>query len=310
MNRRAFLRHTAVAAISSAVPCALSATRLHGSSHVREHIAVTTYPFRGYIVAPANNRRDPSLPGWDLPHFIRFVVSEYDLRAVEILDKHFAGTDSAYLDTVQKTLQQEKVKLVNIPVDNKIRFCGGSAEERAEALRTHRLWIDIAARFGCPGIRPRVPSPSPTILDMDCAVDTLRRLAEYGESKGVIVNLENDNPVVEAYPTLVRILERVNSPFLRALPDFANSLAGGDQAYNVAAMKALFPFAKTITHAKDWEHIHGVPQTLDMREIVEIARRSGFNGWYSIESDSADDARNDTHHILTKLVRSLEAPLA
>ncbi len=160
--------------------------------------------------------------------------------------------------------------------------------------------------FNCPSIRPRVPSPAPSMLDMDCAVEVLIRLAGYGKSKGVIVNLENDNPITESYTNLVTLIQRVNSPFLRVLPDFANSLAGGDNTFNIDAMKALFPYAANITHAKDWEHIHGKPEYIDLPEIVSIAEKTGFKGWYSIESDSSDDPCGDTHRILTDLRRCLK----
>ncbi len=307
MKRRAFLQAIGTVGAGSFLSCT-SAAKIFRGVRVEPRIAVPTYSFRGYIVSDNNNRRNPALPGMDLVQFAQFVVSEYKLQAVEIVDKHFASTDLVYLNKLKSAFSQSGVKLVNIPMDLKIHLCGGDADERERGFDLHKQWIDIAAMLGCPSIRPRVPSASPSNFDVDCAVNVLGRLADYGKSKGVVVNLENDNPVTESYTNLITIIQRVNSPFLRALPDFANSLAGGGEAFNTQAMKALFPYATNITHAKDWEHIHGKVEYVDLAEIVSIAKNAGFQGWYSIESDSDDDPRGDTHRILAALLHCLESP--
>ena len=45
----------------------------------------------------------------------------------------------------------------------------------------------------------------------------------------------------------------MNSPWLRALPDFGNSLAAHDEDYAYRAMDAMFAHAYGICHVKDGE---------------------------------------------------------
>jgi hypothetical protein len=51
---------------------------------------------------------------------------------------------------------------------------------------------------------------------------------EYAAAKNIVVTLENDNPVDSDPFFMVQVIEKVNSPSLRALPDFGNTLAARD----------------------------------------------------------------------------------
>jgi hypothetical protein len=46
-------------------------------------------------------------------------------------------------------------------------------------------------------------------------------------------------------------IRMAGSPSLRALPDFANSLMGGDEVFNAQAVKAMFARAWNIAHVKE-----------------------------------------------------------
>lgn len=55
--------------------------------------------------------------------------------------------------------------------------------------------------------------------DVGRASQSLGPVVEYGASKGVIVVLENDDLVSEDAFFLAKVIDQVNSPWLRALPD-------------------------------------------------------------------------------------------
>ena len=59
--------------------------------------------------------------------------------------------------------------------------------------------------------------------DVQRAAESFSRVAEYAEQKKVVVNMENDNPVSEDPFFIVKVVDKVNSPWLHALPDFANT---------------------------------------------------------------------------------------
>ena len=80
-----------------------------------------------------------------------------------------------------------------------------------------------------------------------------------------MVNLENDNPVSEDPFFLVKLIEKVNSPWLRALPDFGNTLASADPDYAYRGIDAMFAVAYSIAHVKASETTNkGITVNVDM----------------------------------------------
>jgi hypothetical protein len=68
------------------------------------------------------------------------------------------------------------------------------------------------------------------------------------------------------------------SPSLRALPDFANSLMGGDEVFNAQAVKAMFARAWNIAHVKDAEMIHRKRESVSLAELFGLAKQAGYRG--------------------------------
>jgi len=102
--RRRFLQSCAGALAASAstlFPRVLSAStepNLTFPSAPHERLAVPSWPFRGYIVAPLNQwARDPKLPGMDLKDFAAMVVKRFNVRNIEPLSEHFSSTEASYL---------------------------------------------------------------------------------------------------------------------------------------------------------------------------------------------------------------------
>src|SRR6266852_3752026 len=111
------------------------------------------------------------------------------------------------------------------------------------ALSVSKQWVDAAVILGSPGIRTNIPPAKGVQPDLDRAADSLLRVAEHASSKNVVVSLENDNPVSEDPFFLVKVIEKVNSPWLRALPDFANTLAAAEEEYAYRGLQAMFAHA-------------------------------------------------------------------
>src|ERR1700736_6445308 len=103
--------------------------------------------------------------------------------------------------------------------------------------------------------------------------DTLIRVAEHGAKKNIVVNLENDDAVSEDPFFIVQVIEKVNSPWLRALPDFGNSLNTHDDDFNYRAMDAMFAHAYGICHVKNGEvDDSGKPTHVDLARTFAIMK--------------------------------------
>jgi sugar phosphate isomerase/epimerase len=126
--------------------------------------------------------------------------------------------------------------------------------------------------------------------DVALTAEGLGAIARYGESKNVMVNLENDDPVTEDAFFIVKVIDSVNSPWLRALPDFCNSMLKGDEKFNYDAVTAMFKRAYNIAHVKDSEVDNGRVFRVDLERSFAIAKASGYKGYYSIEFEGEGDA--------------------
>jgi sugar phosphate isomerase/epimerase len=138
------------------------------------------------------------------------------------------------------------------------------------------------------------------------AADTLARVAEYAARKNVVVHLENDNPVSEDPFFIVQVIEKVNSPWLRALPDFGNSVAAHDADFAYRAIDAMFANAYGICHVKDGEvDDQGKPSHVDLARTFAILKKHGYKGYCSIEYDAPGDPYKPTANLVQQTVKFL-----
>jgi sugar phosphate isomerase/epimerase len=263
----------------------------------RDRIAVATYPFRANMTAPGNQDRDPSKPGMDLAAFAEYIKKEFHVNGIEPLHSHFASTERSEIVKLRKVFDTIGIRTVNIPVDEPVELCSNESAKRASGNATYRHWIDTAVILGSPSIRVWIPTCSDT-ADLPKAVRALSPTLEYAASQNVVVNLENDDPVLSSDARVLAAIQQANTPWLRALPDFANSLMGGDEDFNAQAVKRMFAHAWNIAHVKDAEVIKGKRETVSLQELFGIAKAAGYLGYYSMESDSGVDPFADTKHLI------------
>jgi sugar phosphate isomerase/epimerase len=266
-------------------------------------MAVSSYPFRRLIAGHAQNN-ETSMSGMTLEQFAQTIGPKLDVPGIEPWSRHFKSVDEGYLRSLRKSFDGAGVHVVNLPVDVPAHLCG-SAEQRESGLAIYRRWIDAAAILGSPGIRVHLPRGSQKDGD-SCAVSTLKELAQYGASKQIVVNIENDEPEAEQPERIVRVLQTVSSPYLRALPDFCNSmLIRNDQSYNDEALGMLFPLAYNISHVKDVEIDGNKVYRVDVDRIFAIARKAGYKGYFSIEWEGKGDEYEETKKLIQASLRSL-----
>jgi sugar phosphate isomerase/epimerase len=289
-SRRNFLKHSsALAAGAAALGCSphlLGAEpKLQFPTAPRERLAVGSWPFRMFIEAPENKwARDPKLPGMDLKDFGAMVVKKLGVRNIEPLSFHFRSTDAAYLAEFRESTEKAGAHVINLPVDSPASLYDPDATKRRKAVEVTKRWIAIASTVGSPSIRRNLAGPKNAKPDVGRAVESLKQAADYGAFKNVIINLENDNNLTEDPFFLVEVIEKVNNPYLHALPDFCNSVLTHNQEFNNRALAAMFKQAYNISHVKDSESDgQGKFVTVDVAKSFEIAKAAGYRGYFSME---------------------------
>ncbi len=277
---------------------------LHFPTKPHDRLAVTSWPFRAYIESPTNHGRDRSKPGMDLTEFPALIVTKFEVYNINPLSDHFRSTDSAYLDALQSAVKKANSHIVDLGLAGR-HFYGPDAATRSAAVDYGRKWIDIARVIGSPTVRQHVSGSPDTKPDVALAASSLGELAEYGSKQNIIVILENDNPIAEDPFFLVKVIEKVNSPYLRALPDFGNSLIGHDAEYNEKAVRAMFRYAYSMCHVKDSvESRDGKRDTVDLKKMFGIARENSYRGYFSMEFDTgAGDPFAGTETLVQETLR-------
>lgn len=277
----------------------------------RERVAVAAYPFREFIVGwkgwdGKTPSKVPASQQIELKDFAAHVAEKFNIRKIEPWSPVFPSTDPKYLEQFRAAVEKAKSAVVDIAVDTEYSQYSTDASERDRAVVAGKKWVDVGAALGSPGIRTHIGGSKQSQPDVTRAAETFKRIADYAANKNVVVNLENDNPVSEDPFFIVQVIERVNSSWLRALPDFGNSLAAHDEDFAYRAIDAMFAHAYGICHVKDGEeNEQGKMVHVDLARTFSILKKHDYKGYCSIEYDAPGDPYKATTELIEETVRFL-----
>ncbi len=270
---------------------------------------MAAYPFREFIVGWKGDGSADKLPSAqkiELKDFAAHVADKFNVHKIEPWSPVFPSTDPKYLEQFRAAVEKAHSAIVDIAVDAGHSQYAADAGEREKSLTGSKHWIDVAAALASPSIRIHIDGAKDSKPDVGRTADTLARVAEYAVKKNVVVHLENDNPVSEDPFFIVQVIEKVNSPWLRALPDFGNSLAAHDEEFQNRAMEAMFAHAYGVCHVKDGEvDDQGKASHVDLAKTFGILRKYGYRGYCSIEYDAPGDPYKPTAELVEKTVKFL-----
>jgi sugar phosphate isomerase/epimerase len=312
-SRRQFLEQCAGAAVALCLSpefarAAGSEPSVSFPSAPRDRVAVATYPFREFIVGWKgwDGKTPSSVPvaqQIELKDFAAHVAMKFNVHKIELWSPVFPSTDTKYLQELRAAVAGAGSAVVDIAVDAHHSQYSTDAAERERAIASSKQWIDVAATLGSPSIRIHIQGGKDLKPDVDRAADTFAHVAQYAAAKNVVVHLENDDPVSEDPFFIVNVIKKVNSPWLRALPDFGNSLVAHDEDFAYHAIDAMFAHAYGICHVKNGEEDdHGKFISVDLARTFGILKKNGFKGYCSIEYDAPGDPYKPTAELVEKTV--------
>jgi sugar phosphate isomerase/epimerase len=295
ITRRNFVQTCAAFA---ARPEGRSTPDMHFPTAPRDRLAVASYPFRASIARHGH-------PGLALTDFPAMVADHFGIHNIEPLSEHFPSTEPAYLDELRAAVERSHSHVVNIPTGVGASFYDPDAARREAAVAGSRKWIDVAVRVGSPSVRVNIRGVRGVTPDVGRASESLKAVAEYGASKKIMVTLENDDLVNEDAFFLAKVIDTVDSPWLRGLPDFGNSMLKGDEAFNYKAVEAMFRRAYNIAHVKDSEVDNGKVFRVDMARTFAIAKQAGYRGYFSMEFEGQGEPTTGTQKLLDESIKDL-----
>jgi sugar phosphate isomerase/epimerase len=272
----------------------------------RERLAVASWPFRAEIESATNEYRDKKRLGMDLRDFAVKVRERFGVPGVEPLSAHFRSTDERYLRGFREAIDKAGVHVVNIPVDNSFSFYDADAANRIKAIAHGKKWVDVAVVLGSPSVRTSIAEAKNSKPDLDRAAESIREVVDYAAGKNIQVNLENDDLVSEDAFFVVKVIEKVNHPYLHALLDFCNSMASGNEKFNYDAVTAMFRHAYNICHVKDSEvGDQGKVFRVDLKRTFDILKASGYKGYCSMEWEGPEDPYDGTKKLIAASLQYL-----
>jgi sugar phosphate isomerase/epimerase len=232
---------------------------------------------------PQNRGRNQSKPEMDILQFAKMAIQKFNIRNINPLIAHFPTTETTYLEKLRKEVKDAGSRFVGLGLGGG-KFYDPDPSVRKAAIEDSKHSMDIARFLGSPSVRQHLTGTKGAQPDVARTAESLAELAEYGARKNVVVNLENDNVVNEDPFLIVKIIEKVNSPYLRALPDMGNTMRKGDASYNYRGLKAMYSHAFNLSHVKDAViSPTGAIEKVDLAKTFAIAKASGYRGYFSME---------------------------
>jgi sugar phosphate isomerase/epimerase len=314
-SRRNFLQNISAAALAPKLKNSLagiaatliqsSGPSVHFSVHPRERIAIATYPFREFIAGQRDQKS--AIPSkMPLRDFPAQIVSKFDVKKIEPWSEHFLSLDPAYLDELHNSAAKSGVTFANIAADSSHSIYSPDVVERQRAAQFGKKWIDVAAHIASPSVRLNIAEVRDSKPALAQVAEGLKPIADYAATKGVVVHLENDNPVSEDPFFVASVVDRVSSSWLHTLPDFGNSFAvlSTDQA--LRGLARMFAGAYAISHVKDAATTpsHRTVQ-IDLGPIFLLAAKHHYQGNFSMEFDSDGDPYEATTKLVAATIKNL-----
>ncbi len=269
-----------------------------------ERVGVSSQSFNSLFLStrqPAGPAFKEQLVLLDLP---QMVADRYKVHNLEFAARHFASVEPAYFTELKSNLVRARSRLISISVDvREIESGPGlsdpAAEARENAIATAKKWIDIARQLGARSI-----SCAPGTVDVEnlqTTVDSFRQLAAYGRSKSVAVLVEDragTEPSVLEAP--VSICRGAGGSSIGILPDFGNF---PDEPARTRVLPKLFTCAHTLCHATGLKlDASGHEMSFSFQGCVQIARKSGFRGIYSVDYTGDGNPYDSVQAVVNELL--------
>lgn len=233
--------------------------------------------------------------------------------AVEVLHIQMQKQSNDYLQQLKRTALINGVDLCSLSTHQ--GFLSPDQSKRQKNIDHTKNCIDIAYKLGIPIIRINTGTwgtsesfselmenrgkedPLPGYTDEDgfkWVIDSIKQCIPAAKEAGVILGLENHWGLSRTPDGLLRIVNAIDSPWLRVLLDTGNFLEDPYDKLERCAPQTVFVQAKTYFGGGLWYTLD-----LDYDRIARILRAANYRGYVSLEFEGNEDYE-------TALPKSLE----
>ena len=312
IKRRTFLGRSVAATAALGLTSFSSTTQTFAGEGVVKSrrpnpIAVSTYSFWRF-------KRNLKLP-------IETCIEEaarMGFNGVEILHRQMEGESNDYLQKLKRCAVINGIDLCGMSIHQ--RFLSPDKQYRQKNIDHTLKCIDLAYKLGIPVMRLNtgtwgtsksfddlmekrgIEAPLPGYTDEDgfkWVIDSVEKCLPAAEKSGVILGLENHWGLARTPEGLLRIVEAVDSPWLKVLLDTGNFLEDPYNKFEQCAPHAVFMHAKTYYGGGLWYSLD-----LDYPRIARIMRKHNFRGYVSLEFEGNENYKTAIPKSLALLRRA------
>lgn len=237
---------------------------------------------------------------------------------VDILHIQMEGESNGYLQNLKRRALINGIDLCSMSTHQ--GFVTPDKEKRQENIDRTIRQIEIAYKLGIPiirintgrwgtsksfdklmenrGIEPVLPGYTED-EGFKWVIDSIEKCLPAAEKCGVILGLENHWGLSRTPEGLMRIVNAIDSPWLRVLLDTGNFLEEPYDKLEQCASEAVFMQVKTYYGGGIWYTLD-----LDYHRIARIMRRHNFQGYVSLEFEGNEDYRTAIPKSLALLRRA------
>lgn len=244
-------------------------------------------------------------------------IAEIGGQHVEIVPIGFDLTESPELiEAICKKAAELNLDVSNYAIG--ANFAG--IDEQSYQLEIERVMkeVDIASRLGVKRMRHDVATSDDIsirqfLADLPRMADACRQIADYAAQYGITTSVENHGYYCQASDRIQALIHEVNRDNFRTTLDIGNFMCVDE--HPVAAVKKNISYASMI-HLKDlylrpanqnpgegWiptqsgNYLRGAivgQGDIPIREVLQIIKNSGYDGYISIEFEGMEDCRTGT----------------
>lgn len=258
---------------------------------------------------------DSLLQGEDPMNFPK-MAADYGVNTIELVNVFYYGkaNDQAYWKEFKNKCNDAGVSVGLIMCDRLGNLGDPDSLARAQAVKNHHIWVDIAEFLGASAIRVNAAGEGTEEEVAASAVAGLKSLAKYASSKNISVIVENHGGYSSDGKWLAGVMNEVGLDNVGTLPDFGNfCIERGDggciREYDrYQGMAEIMPFAKGVSAKSHEFDLEGNEVRTDFAKMIQIVKEAGFSGYIGIEYEgnelSEDEGIKATKALLYKVLES------
>ena len=307
MKRREFL---ATAALLAGAPRAW-AQQTGPSGRIKQttldRIAIMTLNFQRLLKLPdLPQEPERTLELFDVPEML---ADKYGVHKVEFQHYHIPSTEPSFLRELRAQIEKRKSRMTQINLEfGQLNMSAPELRNRLMAIDLTKMWVDHAVMLGAQ--RVMINQGQPTQENKSYGIPTLKTMADYGRSKGIIVSVETRGggggrgrgaatdattpppPPPPPGPVVWTLLAEI----IKGAGAYSNVDVGGANAANQeelhSCLKMMFPMTAGSTHTR-------VNARWDLATAIKFLEGElGYKGLYTIEASNGHEGTQQIYDVV------------